>query len=204
MKSSTAEDAIRLRGDQPVWERVFTVAPLVLVGTLAAEDGEHDLAPKHMTMPLGWDGEHFCFSCSPRHTTHRNALDTGAFTVSFMRPEAIIETSMAAAPRGPDAAKPSLTAVRTFPAESVDGVLAEGAYLWLECSLDRIIDGFGANSLIIGRIESAAVAPDCLRDPEHDDADLLRSRPLLAYVSPGRFAAVGETHSFPYPAGFSP
>ena len=37
--------------DQPIWERFYTVAPLVLVGTLEP-DGSHDLAPKHMAMQL--------------------------------------------------------------------------------------------------------------------------------------------------------
>ena len=36
----------------PVWGRVHTVAPLVLVGT-REPDGSFDLAPKHLAMPLG-------------------------------------------------------------------------------------------------------------------------------------------------------
>jgi hypothetical protein len=36
----------------PIWERFFTVAPLVLIGT-QEEDG-YDIAPKNLAMPLGW------------------------------------------------------------------------------------------------------------------------------------------------------
>ena len=66
--------------DEPVWERFFTVFPLVLVGT-REEDGGHDLAPKHLAMPLSW-GNWFGFVCTPRHRTYQNAVRTGAFTVS--------------------------------------------------------------------------------------------------------------------------
>ena len=55
---------------ETVWERVFTVAPLVIVGS-KGPDGTYDLAPKHMAMPLGW-GDRYCFVCTPRHNTHRN------------------------------------------------------------------------------------------------------------------------------------
>jgi len=44
---------VELDLNDPIWERFFWVAPLVLVGTLEV-DGSHDLAPKHMAMPMGW------------------------------------------------------------------------------------------------------------------------------------------------------
>ncbi len=78
--------------DAPIWDRFFTIAPLVLVGTL--EEGGHDLAPKHMAMPLGWSN-YFCFACSPRHATYRNAERTGTFTVSFPRPGGVVGASLA-------------------------------------------------------------------------------------------------------------
>ena len=59
---------------------------------------------------------------------------------------------MAAAPRQRDDSKPSLAALETFPVSTVDGVLVTGAYLWLECTLERVISGFGDNSLIIGSV----------------------------------------------------
>ena len=50
-----------------LWRAVFSVAPLVLVGT--KEGDGYDFAPKHMAMPLGWEG-FYCFVCSPRHATY--------------------------------------------------------------------------------------------------------------------------------------
>ncbi len=183
----------------PVWDRFFTVAPLVIVGT--REGDGHDLAPKHMAMPFG-RGNWFCFACSHDHRTQRNARATGAFTVSFPRPGAFVATSLTAAPRQPDDTKPTLAAVPVFPARVVDGVLVRDATLWLECRLDRIVDGYGKALLVIGEIVAAAVAESAYRDPDTDDADLLAREPPLAYLHPGRFAEVADTRSFPFPAGF--
>ena len=36
----------------------------------------------------------------------------------------------------------------TWPAEQIDGLFIEDAFLFLECELDRIIDDFDINSLI--------------------------------------------------------
>ena len=184
----------------PLWTRVFTVAPLVLVAT-RDEHGVDDIAPKHMAIPLGWDS-FFCFVCSPRHTTYANAAARGCFTVSYPGPEATLIAGLAASPREPDASKPALAALDTFAATAVDGVLVAGCVLYLECELDRTVDGFGENSLVIGRVVAAAALADAVRDPERDDADVVYARPLLAYLHPGRAATIKETTSFPYPVGF--
>jgi flavin reductase (DIM6/NTAB) family NADH-FMN oxidoreductase RutF len=186
--------------DTPVWSRFFTVAPLVLVGS-RSDEGDPDLAPKHMAMPLGWQN-YYCFVCSPRHTTQRNIEATGEFTVSFPRAEQVVQTSMAAAGREQDDSKPSLAALETFPASVVDGVLVKDAYLWLECRLERIIGGFGENSLITGSVVAACVDEAALRASDSDDSDVIHASPLLAYLSPGRFASVGESFSFPFPVDF--
>ena len=188
--------------DSPVWARFFTVAPLVLVAT-REPDGRHDIAPKHMAMPLGWQN-YYCFACSPRHATQRNIEATGEFTVSFPRAEQIVQVSMAAAPREADDSKPSLAALETFPATTVDGVLVEDSYLWLECRLERIIGGFGDNSLIIGAVVAASVDERALRASDSDDSDVIHSSPLLAYLAPGRFASIGASLSFPFPHDFKP
>ena len=186
--------------DSPVWARFFTVAPLVLVAT-REPDGRHDIAPKHMAMPLGWQN-YYCFACSPRHATQRNIETTREFTVSFPRAEQIVQVSMAAAPREADDSKPSLAALETFPATTVDGVLVEDSYLWLECTLERIVEGFGDNTLIIGSVVAAAVDERALRASDSDDSDVIHASPLLAYLAPGRFASIGESLSFPFPVDF--
>ena len=190
---------VPLSTETPIWSRFFTVAPLVIVGT--REGDGHDLAPKHMAMPLGWDN-YFCFVCSPRHATQANAQRTGEFTVSFPRPNQVVEASLAAGPRQEDDSKPSLGAIPTFPASAVDGVLVSEAYLWLECELDRVVDGFGDNTLIVGKVVAAAADGGALRESDRDDADLISNQPVLAYLSPGRFARVSESYSFPYHLDF--
>lgn len=77
---------------QPVWDRCFTVAPLVLVGT-REEGGELDLAPKHMVAPMGWQN-YFGFVCSPTHGTYVNIARTGVFTFSYPRPSQVLYTSL--------------------------------------------------------------------------------------------------------------
>ncbi len=198
--SALPADLVVLSTDTPIWSKVFVVAPLVLVGTLE-DDGTPDLAPKHLAMPLGWENR-FCFVCSRRHATLRNAEARGAFTVSFPRPSQIVEASLAAGGRLEDSSKPTLAALRTFPATRVDGVLVDGCYLHLECELERIVEGFDDSALVVGRIVAAAAAADTVRLSDSDDADLVAGSPLLAYLSPGRFAQVRESLSFPYPFDF--
>jgi flavin reductase (DIM6/NTAB) family NADH-FMN oxidoreductase RutF len=183
----------------PVWERFFAVFPLVLVATV--EGGSHDIAPKHMAMPIGWQN-HYGFVCTPRHATYQNAIATGAFTVGFPRPEQVLEIAMAAAPRDGDV-KSGLAALTTSPARVVDGVLVDGCRVHLECRLERVIDGFGDASLIVGAVVAASADPAALREVERDDADLIREAPLLAYLQPGRTATIDRSASFPFPAGFS-
>lgn len=181
--------------DAPIWPRFFTVAPLVIVGTREGEG--HDLAPKHMATPLGWEN-YFGFVCSPDHATQANVERTGEFTVSFPRAGQVVAASLAAGPREDDSSKPALAAIPTFPASTVDGVLVRDAYLWLECELLKIVEGFGTNTLIAGRVVAAAVDERALRASDADDADVIRAEPLLAYLPPGRFARVSESFSFPF------
>jgi len=192
--------AVDLDVGSPIWSQFFLVAPLIIVGTLE-DDGTVDLAPKHMAMPLGWQN-YFCFVCSPRHATQRNAQRSGQFTVSFPRPGQIVQSSLMASGRSEDGSKPAVRALATVPARVMEGVLVSDAYAWLECALERVVDGFGENSLIVGEIVAASVDEQALRASESDDADLTAAAPLLAYVSPGRYAEIGETFSFPFPADF--
>ncbi len=195
-----ANDLIALDVDEPIWERFFQVFPLVLIGTREA-DGSHDLAPKHMAIPVSWQNL-FGFVCTPRHRTYRNAQRTGVFTVSYPRPDQVVATALAASPRCGDDDKPALAALPVFPASIVDGVLVEHGYLHLECELARIVDGLGENSLIIGRVVAAHAAPTALRALDRDDNEILRKEPLLAYLFPMRFAVVEQSQGFPVPAGF--
>jgi flavin reductase (DIM6/NTAB) family NADH-FMN oxidoreductase RutF len=192
---SVVSRVVPLEVSLPLWTRFFSVAPLVLVGT--KEGDGYDIAPKHMAMPLGWQN-FYCFVCTPTHATYRNAVEHGSFTVSFPDRRLIVQTGLAASGRLEDASKPGLAALPTFPARVVDGVLVQGCTLYLECELERILDGFGDNSLVVGRVVAAAAREDVLRDGETDDADLLNRAGVLVYLHPGRFATVRESLAFPF------
>jgi flavin reductase (DIM6/NTAB) family NADH-FMN oxidoreductase RutF len=193
--------SIRLDVSRPIWDRFFTVAPLVVVGS-KEPDGTYDLAPKHMAMPLGWQN-YYAFVCSPQHATYRNIRRERQFTVSFPRPTEIVASSLAASPRCEDDTKPALALLPRRRAATVDGELIDDCYLYLECTLHSMLDGFGANSLIIGDIVAASASEDYLRMDDRDGGDQLFQSPLLVYVSPGRYATLRETAQFPLPEGFS-
>jgi flavin reductase (DIM6/NTAB) family NADH-FMN oxidoreductase RutF len=200
MSATDPDNLIPLATDRPIWDRFFGVFPLVIVGS--KEDDHYNLAPKHLAMPLGWEN-HYCFVCSPQHTTYHNIRRHGVFTISYPRPSGVLTASLAAAPRCGDTSKPSLLVLPTFAARRVDGVLVKGGYLFLECTLHSILDGFGPNSLIIGNVVAAAAHEDALRAVERDEGDQIYQFPLLAYVNPGRVAEIRQTTAFPFPKGFS-
>ncbi|MDH5309362.1 MAG: flavin reductase [Gammaproteobacteria bacterium] len=188
---------VEIEVDRPVWDRFFTVAPLILVGT-TDPDGSLDLAPKHMAMPLGWEN-YFGFACAPGHSTCANIQRSGVFTVSFPRPDQVLYTSLAASPRSARGEKPVLQSYATFPASRVDGRFIEEAYLYFECRHFRTIDGFGPNCLITGKIVAAYAEADFLRVSELDDQELIHDSPILAYLAPGRFARIDRSNKFPFP-----
>ncbi|ACK64146.1 conserved hypothetical protein [Rippkaea orientalis PCC 8801] len=200
MNLTSSDRLINLDLKQPIWDRFFSVAPLVVIGTKEA-DGSYDLAPKHLAMPFGWDN-YFGFICTPRHHTYQNIKRERSFTVSFPQPDQVMLTSLSAAPRCDKDTKPSLTALPTFLASAMEGVLLKQGYLFLECELERIIDGFSENSLIVGKIIAAQVLESALRRSDRDDQDILLEVPLLVYLPPGRYTTVKQSFSFPFHTGF--
>ena len=186
--------------EEPVWERFFSVFPLVLVGT-REQDGGHDLAPKHLAMPVSWQNL-FGFVCTPRHATYHNARRTGEFTVSYPTPSQLLATTLAASPRCEDGDKPALMALAVDPARAVDGVVVRDAQIQLECRLEKMVDDLGDNSLIIGRIVAARVSEDAVRAADRDDNELVNRAPLLAYLYPFRFSVIDHSGGFPVPEGF--
>lgn len=192
---------IPLSVERPIWDRLFLVAPLVVVGS-KEPDGSYDLAPKHMAFPLGWNN-YYAFVCSPRHATYHNIRREAQFTVSFPRPTDVVTSTLTASARCDDGTKPALTLLAQRRATVVDGVLLEEGYLHLECRLHSVMDGFDANSLIVGTVVAASADEAYLRMEDRDEGEQIHRSPLLVYVSPGRFAALTDTTRFPLPAGFS-
>ncbi|QDU98898.1 flavin reductase [Lignipirellula cremea] len=146
----------------PIWGRFFAVSPLIVVGSLE-ENSEWNFAPKHMATPLGWEN-YFGFACTPEHGTYANIRRNGEFTVTYVRPTQVLLASLAASGREQQGQKPALAALPTFPAKRVAGRFLADGYLFLECELDRIVDGFGANSLIAGKVVEAHIDEDSLRE----------------------------------------
>jgi len=181
----------------PVWDRFFTVAPLVLIGT-TDPDGSPDFAPKHMVTPMGWQN-YFGFVCAPPHSTCANIQRSGEFTVSYPKPSQVLYSSLAASPRQ-QGHKPVLEYFTVFPGQVVDAKLIEEAYLYFECRHFKTIEGFGPNCLITGEIVAAYAEPEFIRSNEIDDQELVHDSPILAYLAPGRFATIERSTAFPFPA----
>lgn len=193
-------DLVELPAEQPVFETVYTAAPLVIVGT-REPSGAGDLAPKHMAFPLGWS-EYFGFVCTPEHRTFTNAVRTGGFTVSYPRPADVLDASLAAAPRDDTGEKASLQGVEMVDAEAVDAPAVRGAYAVIECELVKTVEGFGKNELVAGKIVGKHVHTDAYRSDDTEPEAVFERAPVLTYFYPDRYASVSETHAFPFPAGF--
>lgn len=191
---------VSLDTELPIWGQFYTVAPLAVIGT--KEENGYDLAPKHMVTPLGRDN-YFGFVCTPSHGTYHNVKKEKVFTVSFPRPDQVVLASLAASPRCGDdhKIKAIVEGLPTFKSEKIDALFVKNAYLYLECKLEKIVDGFGEFSLIAGKITGAYVCDDSMRISEGDDQQMIYQAPMLAYLPYGRFAEIKNTLAFPYPQG---
>ena len=202
MKSQSENKLIQLNTQESIWDHVFTIAPLVVVGT---KEGKHyDLAPKHMATPVGFSN-FFAFVCTPNHSTYHNVKNTGVFSISFPLPDQVVLTSLSASPRCDDQflEKPIVRTLPTRKCKQIDCLFFNDSYLFLECELFKIIDGFDEYSIITGRIKEALVDKNYLKVSEKDEQKQIIENPLLAYVAQGRFAKISETYNFPFPKGFN-
>ena len=201
MKKSTQHNFYTLDTSIPIWERMFIVAPLIVIGT--REGAAYDLAPKHMATPIGFDN-YFGFVCTPKHATYQNIKENKEFTVSFPLPDQVVLASLSASPRCNDISKSKaiVEALSTIKATTVDALFISESYLYLECKLFKIIDGFNENSIITGKIVAAHVDKNHLKESDKDEQQQLKENPLLAYIAYGRFAKITETYNFPFPKNF--
>ena len=200
MSAKDRTNIIELDINRPIWDRFFSVFPLVVVGTRDLDGGD-DLAPKHLAVPVSWQN-YFGFVCTPRHRTYQNIIREKQFTVTYVSPSQTVLASLAATPRCEDGSKPVTQALPTFAAEKVAGSFLKDGRLFLECELHQLVDDLGGSSIIIGNIVCAQIAADVLRGSDQDDQDLIKANPLLAYLYPGRFAEISDTNTLPFPAGF--
>ncbi len=201
MKKNKQHNFYDLDTTIPIWEHIFTVAPLVVIGT--KENNDYNLAPKHMATPIGFDN-YFGFVCTPKHATYQNIKKTGEFTVSFPLPSQVILTSLSASPRCDEISKSKsiIGILPTMKASGIDALYITESYLLLACKLFKIIDGFNENSIITGKIIAAHIDKNYLKEYEKDEQQQIKKNPLLAYIAYGRFAKITETYNFPFPKNF--
>lgn len=201
MKIIDHNNVVALDIKTSIWEQIFTVAPLVVIGS--KEKTGYDLAPKHMATPIGF-GNYFGFVCTPKHSTYNNIKKNQEFTVSFPLPNHIIFTSLSATSRQLEISKSKqiIDVLPTFKAPNIDALFIKNSYLYLECTLFKIIDGFDENSIITGKITSAFANNNYLKYFEEDEQGQIKNNPLLVYIAPGRFAKITETYNFPFPKNF--
>jgi flavin reductase (DIM6/NTAB) family NADH-FMN oxidoreductase RutF len=185
----------------PIWDQVFMVAPLVVIGT--KEGNDYDLAPKHMVTPVSF-GNYFGFVCTPKHSTYQNIKETGYFTVSYPMPDQVVLASLSASPRCDNITKSKqiIAGLPTIKAKTIDALMVANSYLYLECELFKIIDGFDQNSFISGKITHAVANTNYIRVSELDEQEQIKNNPLLAYIAYGRFAKIEHTYNFPFPKDF--
>ena len=140
MSTALRPDYVALDTSIPIWDRLFVPTPLIVVGS-RDEQGNDNLAPKNMAMPLGWSN-HFGFMCTARHRTYRNIEHSKTFTVSFPPTDRVVMAAVAATPRGDDKIKHSLKVLPTVRAARSGCLALKDAYLWFDCDLARIVEGF--------------------------------------------------------------
>lgn len=192
----------KIEVDENLWDRCYTVHSLIIIGS-KEENGDYNLAPKHMAMPLGFSN-YFAFMGTPRKSTYKNIKREKVFTVSYPRSSQVVVSSLAASAREEDDTKPIIDKLPTVKAKKIEGRFLKDSYFQLECELSETLGKFGEWEIIVGKVVAAYVSEDMLKKGG-DDAEgqaLIYNSPILAYLHPDRFGAIKETNKFPYPKDF--
>ena len=200
MKRNWIHNFVSLDMKKSIWDHFYMVAPLVIIGS--KENGNFNLAPKHMATPIGFSN-YFGFVCTPRHTTYSNIKKEKKFTVSFVKPSQVVISSLAATPRTEknQCSKSIITSLSTI-SSPTGNLFIEDSYVLFECELFKIIDGFDDYSIITGKIKNALVHKNFKIYSDMDEQMHLQENPLLGYIAQGRFASINETFKFPFPRNF--
>jgi len=202
MSDSKSSKMIEINVDNEMWNRIYTVHSLVIVGS-KEPDGTFNMAPKHMAMPMGFSN-YFGFIGTPRKSTYQNVEREKVFTVSYPRPDQVIISSLTASRREKDDSKPILKKIPTVDATQIEGKFLENSYFNLECKLSQFLGKFGEWELVIGEIVAAYVNEDAIRkkNEDFDGAELVYDSPILAYLHPDRFSKIKKSNAFPFPGDF--
>ena len=92
--------------------------------------------------------------------------------------------------------------IPTVSSEDGENIFVADSYLFLECDLHKIFDGFDDYSIITGTVEKAFVHKKYKIHSDQGQQGRIYENPLLVYVAQGRFAKVHETMAYPYPKDF--
>jgi hypothetical protein len=114
--------------------------------------------------------------------------------VSVPKPNEVILTSLAAQlrRRGRPTGRIGVGSDRVSPHDGRDCALR--GHLQLEYELERLVDGFGPNSLIMGPVQAGRA------DAGVDAGVVLERAPLLVYLSAGRLSEESASRSCTFPA----
>lgn len=202
MSEQKSSPMIDISDNPNMWNRFFMAHSLFIIGSRDL-DGNYNMAPKHMAMPLGF-GPYFGFMATPRKTTYRNIQREKVFTVSCPNPDQLVLSSISASSREEDQTKPVIDHLPTTEAQKVDGKFLKDSYLQLECKLTDTLGKFGEWELIAGEIVAAHVHRDALRTGEivANDNRIINEAPLLVYLHPDRFSIIDDSNLFPLPKNF--
>jgi hypothetical protein len=109
-------------------------------------------------------------------------------TLDTAWPTQVVVTSLTAEPREDlEEPKPTLSVLPTFRASEVDSLFLQDGYLFLESRLDKILDGFSLNGLVVGRMVASHVHADALLSAERGPgADLPFAAPRIPESGPIR------------------
>lgn len=187
---------VDLKLDGFVGRFFFEPRGLALVSTLSP-GGVPNLAPKTQVMPIG-RGNYWAFACCARHHTYQNVQAEGEFVINLPGPELIRQAALAAVDVPPGADEIAAAGLTAMPSRALRAPSVAECRVSLECRLHQVPDGFGEESLIVGRVV-AAVADEAFAST---DPAVLERCPLLVYVHPDYYAAVGRAERFRFPKGY--
>jgi len=174
------------------WCKFPHVEPIVIV-TSIDKDGVADGALKSTFAIVNMNPMVVVFSCTTKHQTARNILETKEFVVNFPSEDIIKETMATTRDyrRGVDKIKES--GLTTVPAKTVRPPLIKECNSHLECVLEWT-KRYGSAVVIAGRVLHAWIDKRFLEVPDEDRCRLAKS---IVIAAVGRYGVVKDSSPFP-------
>jgi len=177
----------------------FPLPSAVALITTVSPSGVVNVAPKTQVMPVGRHN-YWGFACCKQHHTYTNVVEQGEFVVNMPGLELIGKISDASQefPEGTD----ELAAIGLcrFPSLQVRVPSITECGVHIECVRHTVLDAFGGDSLIIGRVVAARVDSELMLAPQHT----MSKKPLLVYVHPNHYTIIRDFAPFAFPPNYKP